>query len=213
MDLIDGKIFRSEQDGKKWLAKAISFVEMGDYDSFNEHMKLAKEDFRVEYEIIGCMDALADVGATIEDGRVNPQAVSDIQIVSEKPLAYGLTTPFGAFNFIVVDRNENRIPNSLRKGQCHEGAFEIAKKVGDNARLVTARISALSDINTFIHSWVEDEDTECAFDYTLNIAIGIQNYRGLMHAQPSLIEVSSKDIRAGKIQYDEWGKKVQDLYR
>ena len=87
--------------------------------------------------------------------------------------------------------------------KCHEKAFEIAMRVGNNARLVTGLVSILSEKHTFLHSWVEDDDAECVYDYTTNADISIYNYLELMHAQQSLIEIRNKDLKSGKVTYND----------
>ena len=212
-------IHLSEQKGQEWYNKAIKFLFEGDYASFNKQMKQAKENYQVEYEILGCIGQLTESGKKIGDVKVNHDIVLDIQLVNENPIFFKLNTIIGSFtfsklsDFLPLIKDETIENNNARQGQCHEKAFEIAIKCPDNLYLVTGFVSVLSDINTYLHSWVEWESGEAALDYTLNAIIGIKVYKELMHlTEPPLLRISNKDLRNGKISIAQWEEQIHDLY-
>lgn len=204
-----------EDEGQKWFMKAFSIMEKNDEASFRKHMALAKKNYYNPFIIISCIGSLTDIGATIDKTIIHPQI--NVEIINQNPLTYRLSSMGVTFNFLklttVLPFTNDGIPNQQRQGDCHEKAFEIASRIGENGRLVTALVSTLSDIHTYLHSWVEDEDSGCAYDYTMNSAYMIENYKILMNAQPPLIEVSSKDIKSGKVKYNDWAKKIHALYK
>lgn len=205
-----------EDEGQKWFAKMHAYIVDKDYDSFNKEMKKIKNDYRIEYEILGCIGALTDSSISTTVNPVNPTIVSKIQITDQSLHAYKISTIRGDIKFFTLSKGlpftNDGILNNQRQGECHEKSFEIASKIGDNARLVTGMVSILSEKHTFLHSWVEDYDSECAYDYTINAGIGIQNYKILMHAQTPLIKISSKDIKTKKVKYNDWAKMIHALY-
>lgn len=206
-----------EVEGQKWFAQMHGYISEKEYDSFNRCMQEAENDYRIEYEILGCIGALlTERKVPTEINPVNPQVVTNIRITNQNPLGYRITTGFGEIDFFRLSEalrfTNDGIPNNQRQGSCHEKSFEIASHIGNNARLVTALVSILSEKHTFLHSWVENDEAECAFDYVINVGIGIHYYRELMHAQPPLLEIACKDIKNGIISYNEWGKMIHALY-
>lgn len=205
-----------EDEGQKWFAQMHAYVLAKDYDSFNKHMKATENNYQIEYEILGCIGALTERAETTTTNPVNPAIVSEIKVTDPTLHAYKISTIMGDIGFFTLSKGlpftADGIPNNQRQGECHEKSFEIASRIGNNARLVTGLVSILSEKHTFLHSWVEDDDSECVYDYTINAGIGIQNYRVLMHAQTPLIEISSKDIKTKKVEHDDWVRMIHALY-
>jgi len=210
----------SEKKGQEWYQKTIKYLFDGDYASFNKQMEQAKENYQVEHEILGCIGQLTESGKKIDDVKAHPDIVLDIKIASENPISFKLKTIIGEFTFTKLSdflpriKDETIENSNARQRLCHEKALEIAIGCPDNLYLVTGFVSVLSDINTFIHSWVEWEDGEAVLDYTLNAVIGIKVYKELMHpTEPPLLRISNKDLRSGQISIVQWKKQIHDLYK
>ena len=212
-------IHPSEEKGQKWYLQAMSYLLEKDFVSFDKHMKQAKKNYSVEYEILSCIGQLTESGKTISDIKVNLNIVKDIQLVNRNPDFYRLNTTIGEFTFSVLSDFLPLIKdiaigdNNSRQRQCHEKAFEIAIKCPDNLYLVTGFVSVLSDIYTYLHSWIEWESGTAVLDYTLNAIMDINIYKILMNqSEPPLLRICNKDLRSGKISKDQWVKQIYNLY-
>ena len=206
---------KQEAEGQAWFMKAIEIMDSGDSAAFQKHMDLANNNYYNGYVILTAIGLVTDSAvADIRDIALHPEIKVDI--ISQSPLAFGLKSRMANVNFLklttIAPFTSDGIPNQQRQGDCHGKAFELASKCSDNVRLVTALVSTLSDIHTYLHSWVEDDDSGCAYDYTMNSAYDMQTYRTLLNAQTPLSEIGSKDIKSGKITYNAWAKMIHELY-
>jgi len=212
-------IHSSEEKGQKWFFEAVNYIKEKDYDSLEKHMKQAKKNYSIEYEIISCIGQLTEDDKKISDVIISPVIIKDIQLVNINPAAYRLNTVIGEFTFTKLSDffpfiKDDTIGNNLaRQGLCHEKSFEIAISCPDNLYLVTSFVAVLSDIHTYIHSWVEWENGAAVLDYTLNAVIDIKVYKILMNqSEPPLLRICNKDLKSRKINIDQWQEQLYDLY-
>jgi len=78
------------------------------------------------------------------------------------------------------------ITTTERYGKCHEMSTGLAFAFGENASVVTGKISTMSNLAPFLHSWTEldlPDETIC-IDYTNNITMKKEDYYWLFNAKP-----------------------------
>ena len=208
---------KAEADGKKWLTGMLALLQTGNYDEFFKRLHCYNNSYLVVFEILGCIGQLTD-GVAIDSVFVSPKVINNIALTNDKPRGYRIDYINGRIGVIVLSDSDDfayindGVPNQQRQGNCHEKAFEIFKRSGINTRLVTALVSILSEKHTYLHSWVEDDDTDCVYDYTLNVAMNIHTYKVLMQAQAPLLSIAKRDVANGGIYYDDWMKMIERLY-
>lgn len=210
-----------EDIGKEWFKKAIDFIGDRKYIELKNHMELATVQHPIEYEIIACIGLLTekDIDIDVIKSSLNPQTILEIRYIEGKLPFFEIDTLLlGKINIFkisdaLINLKGTTIENHLkRQGLCHEKNFELALKFPRPVKIVTGNISVLSDMHTFLHTWIEDDESECVFDYTLNVGININTYKELYHCQKPDLVYTNTQFQKNELTYNDFVKSIHKLY-
>lgn len=199
-----------EKAGEDWAKELMAL----DNTEFNRRLEECQNNYLVEYVILNCIRQIAD-GAPIES-LIDPEIIEDITVEGDNPPVYVIDTCNGRLKMQILSDGfrwlNNRLPTQFWQGKCHTSAFEIFSHASGDLRLVTAQVSVLADKHTFLHSWVECDRNNLAYDMGMGAALSIPVFRQLMHAQKLLIEIHKSELSSGKISRTKWLDMLDGLY-
>jgi len=201
---------QKEQAGEDWAKKLMTL----DDTEFNRRLEECQNNYLVEYVTLNCIRQIAD-GVPI-DSLLDPEIIQNITVEGDNPPVYVIDTCNGRLKMQVLSDGfrwlNNWLSTQFWQGKCHTSSFEIFSRAGGNLRLVAAQVSVLADKHTYLHSWVECDGNNLAYDMSIGAALSIPVFKQLMHAQEPLIEIHKSELLSGKITRTKWLDMLDGLY-
>jgi hypothetical protein len=185
-----------------------------DEAEFNRRLEECQNNYYIEYVVLNCIRLIAD--STPIDFLIDHEIIKNITVEGDKPPVYVIDTCNGRFKIQILSDGFRWLnlwlSTQFWQGKCHTSAFEIFSRAGSDLRLVTAQVSVLADQHTYLHSWVECDRNNLAYDMSMGAALSISVFRQLMHAQKPLIEIHKSELSSREISRKEWLDMVDGLY-